>query len=924
MPQIGIDQAILDALPAHIALLDPNGRIEVVNAAWREFGAARALHTKDFGVGSDYLALCDSARGDGSNDAREMSSGIRAILRGEQSCFELEYPCHSPAKMFWFRAIVTPINLQERRCALVIHIDITKRVLAERTLKQAEHDQRFLIGELGRERERLITAEAVAKLGSWEMDISSSEIFWSDEMYRIFEVDRDRFTHTLDAALAFTHPDDRAAVEAAFNELLSTRVVTSLDHRLLLSDGRIRHVNSRWQIFADDSGVPIKAIGTCQDITERDAANEKLLQSDRELRQSRLHLAIAQRVASIGSAAIDFRTGKWDWSDENFRIYGLEPGAIIPSAETLAALVHPDDRAGLLSNIPLAKSGITPPPLEYRIIRPDGEERLLRREATLIRDDTGNVIGIVGAVQDVTELRAAQKAKEKADNLLKEQATMLSNAQRIGRMGSWSFNLRDGRLSWSDATHELFGITPAEFKGTFEHFQSFIVPEDLPSCREAHARVSPQTPLLEAQYRIRRPDGEVRWMHDRSNVTFDEKGNMLARIGMVSDITELRKFETQLRDGMRLEAVGQLTGGLAHDFNNLLTVVLGNAEALTTALKDDPQLCTLAEMTMQAAEKGAELTRRLLAFARRQPLAPKITDINELLLGMKTLLQPAIEGHIDLEWECDERLWHALIDASQLENVLLNLCINARDAMPDGGRIKIRTNNIHLEEGYFGIYTEFMPGPYVQITISDTGIGMDRQTLARAFEPFFTTKETGKGSGLGLSMVYGFIKQSQGHIKIDSELGRGTTVNLYLPMAVGSSSTEGVEKAIRDLPGGKENILMVEDDDLVRAHVSRQLHALGYQVTETRNGLEALSVLKTSDNDFDLLFTDLMLPSGLDGHRLAEETRKLKPEIAVLFTSGYSKELLKRRESGRRSDPVLSKPYRMETLALMIRRTLGA
>ncbi len=924
MTQSSIDQAILDALPAHIALLDPNGRIEVANAAWREFGAARALHPKDFEAGSDYLALCDSARGDGSDDAQEMSSGIRAILRGEQSLFEMEYPCHSPTKMFWFRAIVTPINLRERRCALVMHIDITERVQAKRTLKKAERDKRFLIGELRRERERLIAAEAVAKLGSWEIDLSSSEVFWSDEMYRIFEVDRGRFTHTHDAALAFTHPDDRAAVEAAFNGSLSTRAITSLDHRSLLSDGRIKHVNSRWQIFVNDNDVPIKAIGTCQDITERHAANEKLLQSDRELRQSRLHLAIAQRVASIGSAAIDFRTGKWDWSDENFRIYGLEPGAITPSAETLAALVHPDDRAGLLSNIPLALSGITPPPLEYRIIRPDGKVCLLRREATLIRDDAGNVIGIVGAVQDVTDLRAAQKAKEEADNLLKEQAAMLSNAQRIGRMGSWSLNLRDKRLSWSDATHELFGITPAEFKGTFEHFQSFIVPEDLASCREAQARVSPQTPLLEAQYRIRRPDGEVRWMHERGNVMFDENGNTLARIGMVSDITELRKLETQLRDGMRLEAVGQLTGGLAHDFNNLLTVVLGNAEALTAALKDDPQLCALAEMTMKAAEKGAELTRRLLAFARRQPLAPKITDINELLLGMKALLRRAIEGHIDLEWECDDRLWHAVIDASQLENVLLNLCINARDAMPDGGRIRIRTNNIHLEKGHFGIHTEFMPGPYVQITISDTGIGMDRQTLARAFEPFFTTKETGKGSGLGLSMVYGFIKQSQGQIKIDSEPGRGTTVNLYLPMAVGSSSAEGADNVIPDLPGGKENILMVEDDDLVRTHVSRQLHELGYQVTETRNGLEALSVLKSSDNDFDLLFTDLMLPNGLDGHRLAEETRKLKPEIAVLFTSGYSNELLKRRESGRHSDPVLGKPYRMETLALMIRRTLGA
>ena len=806
---------------------------------------------------------------------------------------------------------------------MVSRIDVTERVLVEQALKNAEDKQRTLAAALARERERSIAAQSVAKLGSWELNLLTSEIFWSEETYRIFEVRRDHFSHTLDGVMAFIHPDDRNAVTAAIDASLTTREVTSIDLRLLMPDGRVKHVNSTWQTFLEGNDFPVKAIGTCQDISERHAVNERLLQSEQELRQSRLHLAIAQRVASIGSAAIDFRTGKWDWSDETFRIYGLEPGAITPSAESLGARVHPDDRAGLLSNIPLARNGITPPPLEYRITRPDGVERLLRREATLVRDEAGNVTGIVGAVQDVTELRVAQLAKEKADSRLREQAAMLSNAQRIGRMGSWSFNLRDGRLVWSDATYELFGITPEEFEGTFDHFLTFIIPEDLPSYRDALARVCPETPLLEAQYRIRRPDGKVRWMNERGNVTFDENGHALTRIGMVSDITEQRNLEAQLRNAMRLEAIGQLTGGLAHDFNNLLTVVLGNAETLSAGLQKNEQFYPLAQMIMRAAERGAELTRRLLAFARRQPLAPKITDINELLLGMKGLLRQAIEGNIDIEWDCDEKLLCALIDAPQLENVLLNLCINARDAMPSGGRLTISTKNALLEKNKIGPEAGLIPGQYVQITVSDTGIGMDPQTLARVFEPFFTTKGVGKGSGLGLSMAYGFIKQSNGQIKIDSEPGGGTAVYLYLPMVPGSVDFAETDADRKIFPGGHEKILMVEDDYLVRLHVAGMLGRLGYQVTEVSNGPEALEALR-SDEDYSLLFTDLLLPGGLNGRQLVDAARRLRPEIAILMTSGYSKELLSEQQNQDQDFLLLKKPYRINELAIMLRRALQA
>jgi CheY-like chemotaxis protein len=372
---------------------------------------------------------------------------------------------------------------------------------------------------------------------------------------------------------------------------------------------------------------------------------------------------------------------------------------------------------------------------------------------------------------------------------------------------------------------------------------------------------------------------------------------------------------------MRLEAIGQLTGGLAHDFNNLLTVVLGNAETLSIGLKDDQALYPLAQLTMRAAERGAELTRRLLTFARRQSLAPKITDVNELLLGMKALLRQTIEGDIDIEWNCDENLSCALIDAPQLENVLLNLCINARDAMPGGGQLTIATENARLEENQIGPDTEVMPGQYVRIAVSDTGTGMEPQTLARAFEPFFTTKGVGKGSGLGLSMAYGFIKQSNGQIRIESEPGRGTAVYLYLPMAAGAAEFGEADTGRKTLPEGSEKVLMVEDDYLVRHHVGRMLTRLGYRVTEVSNGPEALEVLK-GEGDYALLFTDLLLPGGLNGRQLADAARGLRPKIAILMTSGYSKALLDQQQNGDQDFLLLKKPYRINELAVMLRRAL--
>lgn len=401
-----------------------------------------------------------------------------------------------------------------------------------------------------------------------------------------------------------------------------------------------------------------------------------------------------------------------------------------------------------------------------------------------------------------------------------------------------------------------------------------------------------------------------------------EKEECTHFVSIQRDITEQLALEEQLRQARRLEAVGQLTGGVAHDFNNLLTVMLGNAELLSEALADNPDLKPLAEMISTAAQRGSALTRHLLAFARRQALDPRAVDVNRLITGMDGLIRRALGEHIAIRLMLAPDLWRALVDPAQLESALLNLCINARDAMPAGGTLTIETANVLLDRHYADRATEVTPGAYVLVAVSDTGAGIAPEHLPHVFEPFFTTKEQGKGSGLGLSMVYGFVKQSQGHVTIYSEPGRGTTVKLYLPRTV--EEVAGFETGIEGTwLGGNETILLVEDDEAVRHFARQQLTSLGYQVLEAATGPEALEIVRAHD-EVALLFTDIVMPGGMSGRELVEAARQVRPGLKVLYTSGYAENVIVHHG---RLDPgvlLLSKPYRRTDLARKVREALLA
>lgn len=522
-----------------------------------------------------------------------------------------------------------------------------------------------------------------------------------------------------------------------------------------------------------------------------------------------------------------------------------------------------------------------------------------------------------GAPAWIASLRDITERKRMDENL--------AAAQRIAHLGSWEYEIDSGRRYWSEETFRIFGLIPHSDTVSDAEFLARIHPDDLAAFQATRQRALTGKASFDVEHRIVRPDGEERWVHERGELQRDAHGRPRAFSGTVLDITERRELAERLQQSQRLEAVGQLTGGVAHDFNNLLTVILGNAEILADELRPSPQQAALAEMIAGAAQRGAELTQRLLAFARKQALDPKVVDINQRVMSMDGLLRRTLGEHIEVELVRGGGLWQALVDPGQLESALLNLCINARDAMPNGGRLTIETGNVRLDHDYAERHIEVSAGQYVLVAVTDTGSGIAPDDLPRVFEPFFTTKPMGRGTGLGLAMVYGFVKQSGGHVSVYSEPGEGTTVKLYLPRLPSDNALEAAGDVgdANTVSGGSETILVVEDDELVRRFAGGQLRALGYRVVEAHNGQQALEMLRAHD-DIALLFTDVVMPGGMSGRQLADAAQEFRPELRVLYTSGYTENAIV--HQGRLDSGVmlLPKPYRRADLARMVRRALNA
>jgi len=608
---------------------------------------------------------------------------------------------------------------------------------------------------------------------------------------------------------------------------------------------------------------------------------------------------------AIITQALDGTITGWNRAAE--RLFGYAADEAVGQHISLIVPPHRrDETDGILDRI---RRGELIDNFETVRVHEDGRNVDVSVSISPLHSAAGDIIGVSKIAHDITESKRTQTALTRESE----------ERQRIFETSQDLILVTDGFghfVQVSPSVEKILGYRPDEMIG--HSAVGFIHPDDLESTRQEMraARRGLQVRSFEARYPHR--DGHIvtlNWMG-----SWSEPVRRHFFIGR--DLTEKHAAEAQMRQAQKMDAIGQLTGGVAHDFNNILTVITGTIGILADAVAEHPELVSIAKLIDDAAERGAQLTKHLLAFARKQPLQPVEMDVNSLILEAGKLLHPTLGEQIEISPKLAHDVWSAMVDPSQLTTAVLNLALNARDAMPRGGKLTLETGNIHLDEDYARINTDVTPGDYVMVAVSDTGTGIPADLLEKVFDPFFTTKEVGKGTGLGLSMVFGFVKQSGGHVKIYSEEGHGTTVKLYLPRSTGQGHSAMAQLAIQ-VQGGDETILVVEDDALVRKYVTAQVASLGYETLEAANAAEALKIIENGA-EVDLLFTDVIMPGAMNGRQLVDEALRRRPLLKTLFTSGYTENAIL--HHGRLDEGVLllAKPYRKPELARMIRVALGS
>jgi PAS domain S-box-containing protein len=600
------------------------------------------------------------------------------------------------------------------------------------------------------------------------------------------------------------------------------------------------------------------------------------------------------------------------WNERCNEIFGYPPGTA-PTFAGWTERIHPDERervvAGYMATVHSTHEAWSD---EYRIVRADGAIRTVVDHGRVERDGAGVALRLVGVMSDVTDEREARAARAQLDQQFKQLAETVADV-------TWMSDATTREILYVSPAHErIFG---PEGRAVFESTEAYLAaihPDDRPRIL---ARMSQQlTGTYDETYRIVRSDGKERWVHSRTAPIRDAGGNVVRIAGLISDITAQRQLEEQLLQSRKMESVGRLAGGVAHDFNNLLTVILSASEFALRHLPTDHKVRIDIEQVKEAADRAAKLTAQLLAFARRQVIAPVRLDLNELARQMDKLLRRVIGEHIELITRLSPGLHPVLADRSQLEQVLVNLAVNARDAMPDGGRLTLETGNVRIDDRYADSHANVEIGEYVMIAVSDTGLGIPRDVIEHMFEPFFTTKAQGSGTGLGLATCYGIVRQAGGQILVYSELGRGTTFKILLPR---TSAAETVNRRDADSapPGGHETVLFVEDDAPVRAVGVRILAEQGYRVLEAWGGWEALRIAAEHPGPIHVLVTDVVMPH-MSGTELARRLRERRPETRVLYTSGYTENAIVHHGVLDPNLAFLQKPYVTETLLAKVRAVL--
>jgi len=682
-----------------------------------------------------------------------------------------------------------------------------------------------------------------------------------------------------------------------------------------------RQVAMRWYVALqkDDRGEPSGLVAIGADVTESRQREQQLVSARQDAEAERYRLLAVLNAAPVGVAVAD-ANGRIVL--QNSALYEIwrdqrQPPSDIDDYQRFAGFWPDTGNRIEPHEWPLAKAvteGQVTAGQEVIFERLDGSHAAVILSAAPVRDADGRIIGAVVTALDIT-------SREEAEQELQASQARLAEAQHIAHVGNWEWVIEIDALLWSDEVFRLFGRSPQEFQPTYRLFLEAIHPEDRQAVREAVDRALQGKEHYAIDHRIALSTGEVRVVHEQGEVTFDQSGRPVRMAGTVQDITEHRRLEEQLRQAAKMEAIGRLAGGVAHDFNNYLTAIKGFGSLLAQGLPADSPLHEDLHEIAKAAERARQLTTQLLAFGRRAVVKPEIIDLNEILASMAKTLKRLLREDIELVVEPGPGLWSVKADPNQVQQAILNLAINARDAMPTGGLLRITTRNV-ASNGE-GPRTKAKPGRCVELAVSDTGVGMAPDVLDHLFEPFFTTKRTGEGTGLGLATVHGIVTQCGGHVAVDSRPGEGATFRLCFPAVDALAHVHPEAPEGEACPGGTETILIVEDEDAVRDFMVRALRTLGYRTLEARSPSEAEKIGRQHAREIDLLLSDIVMPE-MNGLELAKRLRNVRPDLPALFVSGYPKDAIPDRNIAEADIELLLKPFTIEELCASLRRVLGA
>jgi PAS domain S-box-containing protein len=790
---------------------------------------------------------------------------------------------------------------------LVVCRDVTRDHFAKLALQERE-------AELAR-------VQMIGRIGGLEVDLRTGHRSRkSPEYLKIHGLPPEAVHESHEDWLRRVHPDDRAVAEGQFIDAVrgSDREYAVRYRIIRPSDGETRWISARSVIERDADGRAVRLFGAHIDITDQVEAERAIRQREEEFR------TLAEALPHhVWTATPD---GTFNWF--NPRVYdyvGVKPGEL--SSKIWSKMVHPDDAAASVTAWTRAVTSGRFFEIEFRMRGADGSYRWFLARAVPARDEDGRITRWIGTNTDVhDQKRIAGKLAELNATLAERVEEKTRERDRIWNVSQDLLLVTDHDGVWrsvNPAWTRTLGWSEAEL---LERTADWIEhPEDTGKTRAEIRRLALGEARLRFENRLRHKDGSYRWL----SWTAVPDQNLIYAVAR--DVTaekaaaeRLRAAEEALRQSQKMEAVGQLTGGIAHDFNNLLTGIVGSLDLMQTRLNQGrtDRAGRYIEAAMASANRAAALTHRLLAFARRQPLVPKSVDANQLILSLEDLLRRTIGEAIDLEIAPSERLWQTLCDPNQLESALLNLAINARDAMPGGGKLTIATTNTTVGAADDGS-SAMQPGDYICITVTDTGTGMTPDVAARAFDPFFTTKPIGQGTGLGLSMIYGFARQSNGHIALDTAPGQGTSIRLCLPRHDGVPETDQAPHIRSErIPATGETVLVVEDEPVVRGVIIEMLRDQGYLTCEAADGAAGLRILQL-DKPVDLLLTDIGLP-GMNGRQLADQARELRPNLKILFMTGYAENAANAEGFLQPGMDMITKPFDLDHLSQRVRDIISS